>query len=58
MKREVRKISIIAGTTYYITIPKWMVVQLKWRKGLRVEIRLNEDKIELLDWKKTNLSAH
>ena len=52
MKQEVRKISVTAGTTYYITIPKWMIEKLKWRKGQKVEVKMKGDKIVVVDWDK------
>lgn len=52
MKEEVRKITVAGGTTYYVTIPKWMIEKLKWRKGQRVEIKLKGNSISIADWKK------
>lgn len=52
MKQEIRKITITGGTTYYITIPKWMIEKLRWRKGQKVVVNLKGKKIEVEDWKK------
>jgi len=52
MKQEVRKIAVTAGTTYYVTIPKWMIEKLKWRKGQKVEVKLKGNKIVVGDWER------
>jgi len=47
LKKEIRKIAVTAGTTYYTTIPKWMIEELGWRKGQKVEIKLQGGKITI-----------
>ena len=51
MKKEVRKLTVTGkGKTYYVTIPKWMIEELKWRKGQKVEVNIKGQKIEIRDW--------
>ena len=53
MKKDVRKLTVTGkGKTYYVTIPKWMIEKLKWRKGQKVEVRLKGEKVVVLDWEK------
>jgi antitoxin component of MazEF toxin-antitoxin module len=50
--RDVRKLTVTGnGKTYYITIPLWMIKQLKWRKGQKVSINLEGSRIVITDWK-------
>ena len=49
---DVRKLSVIAGTTYYITFPQEMIRQLRWKKGEKKIIKLGRGKITIEDWKK------
>lgn len=51
-KPEIRKIAVTAATTYYTTIPKWMIEELGWRKGQKVEIKLNKGKVTVEKVKK------
>lgn len=50
--RDVRKLTITGNMTYYVTLPKWMIEKLKWKKGQKVEIKLKGNKIVVEDWKK------
>ena len=49
--QDVRKLSVTAGTTYYLTFPQEMIRQLGWKKGQKKVIRLEEGKIVISDWK-------
>jgi len=49
--QDVRKLSVTAGTTYYMTIPLEMIRQLGWRKGQKKIIRLDGKRIVISDWK-------
>lgn len=49
---DTRKLSVIAGTTYYITFPQSMIKQLKWKKGEKKTIQLLNDRIVIKDWSK------
>ncbi len=53
--QDVRKLSVTAGTTYYMTIPQAMIRQLGWRKGQKKVIRMEDDKIVITDWKKQEI---
>jgi antitoxin component of MazEF toxin-antitoxin module len=51
--KDVRKLTITGnGKTYYITLPLWMIKELKWKKRQKVSIELEGEKIILKDWKK------
>jgi len=53
MKKEIRKLTVTgSGKTYYVTLPKWMVEELKWKKGKRVEIQLKGNSIQIVSDKK------
>lgn len=53
MKKEVRKLTVTGkGKTYYVTIPKWMIEKLKWRKGQKVELKLRGKTVSVQDWSK------
>ena len=49
---DVRKLTVTAGTTYYVTIPQEMIRELGWRKGQKKVIKLANDKIVISDWKR------
>lgn len=49
--QDVRKLSVIAGTTYYVTIPLEMIRQLGWKKREKKLIHLKNDTIVISDWK-------
>jgi len=48
---DVRKLTVTAGTTYYVTIPQGMIRQLKWKKGEKKVVRLDKERIIIEDWK-------
>ena len=50
-EEEVRKLTRTAGTTYYVTIPQYMVKKLGWKKGEKKTVRLEDDGIRIEDWK-------
>jgi len=50
-REEVRKLTQTGGTTYYVTLPQWMVKALDWRKGQKKIIRLVDKRIVIEDWK-------
>ena len=43
--QDVRKLGVIGGTTYYMTIPQEMIRQLGWKKCEKKIIQLEDDKI-------------
>lgn len=46
--KELRKINTIGQhNSYYVTLPKWMIKELKWRKGQRVVVTKKYGKIVL-----------
>jgi len=47
----IRKLTMTAGTTYYVTIPRDMVRRLRWKKGEKKVVRLEGDRIVIEDWK-------
>ena len=48
---DARKLTVTAGTTYYVTIPQEMIRQLGWRKGHKKVVKPEDDKIVISDWK-------
>ena len=48
---DVRKLTQTAGTTYYVTLPRWMIKRLRWRKGEKKIVRLEGKKIVIEDWR-------
>jgi Ni/Co efflux regulator RcnB len=54
--KDIRKITVTGNGTYYVTLPRWIIEKLKWRKGQRIEIKLRGNKIQIEDWKKSNFS--
>ena len=52
VKQEVRKITVTGQyDTYYITLPKGIVKDLKWRKGEKKIISQDGRRIVIEDWK-------
>jgi len=51
IKRYVRKLAGIGEYSVYITLPKAILRELRWRKGQKVVIRRSSDKIIIEDWK-------
>ena len=50
---DVRKLTQTAGTTYYVTIPRAMIKQLGWKKGQKMTVRLEGERVVIEDWKGT-----
>lgn len=48
--QDIRKLTVTGNKTYYVTIPRWMAEKLKWRKGQRVEIKMEKNNIKIVDW--------
>ena len=48
---DVRKLTVTGGKTYYVTIPREFIKELKWRKGQRLVIRKEGEKVVLEDFK-------
>ena len=48
---DVRELTVTAGTTCYVTIPREVIRQLGWRKGQRKVVKMEDDKIVISDWK-------
>ena len=52
MKEAVRKLTVTGESrTYYLTFPKEMIKNLKWKKGERKIVRQEGDRIVIEDWK-------
>ena len=51
MIQDIRKLTVTAGTTYYVTIPQSMIKQLGWKKGEKKVVKLDQDRIVIEDWK-------
>lgn len=49
---SIRKINKTGDYSYYVTIPKEYIDKLKWRKGQKVKVVINDDSISIKDWKK------
>ena len=50
--KEVRKISVTGPYgTYFISLPKKMIKELKWKKGEKKVIRKKGRQILIEDWK-------
>jgi antitoxin component of MazEF toxin-antitoxin module len=50
-KRHVRKLAAMGNYSLYVTLPKSVVKELRWRKGQKVVARKLGDKIVIEDWK-------
>ena len=50
--QSTRKLTVTAGTTYYVTIPQSMIRTLKWKKGQKKVVKLEGERIVIEDWKK------
>lgn len=49
--QETRKLTVTGtGRSYYITLPKWMIKQLKWKKGQRLSVTLRGKTVRIKDW--------
>jgi len=48
---NIRKLTVTAGTTYYITLPLTMIRQLKWKKREKKIITTDGKRIIIEDWK-------
>jgi len=51
IKRYVRKLAGIGDYSLYITLPKPILRELRWRKGQKVVVRRSGSKILIEDWK-------
>ena len=49
---SIRKINKTGDYSYYVTIPRECIEQLKWRKGQKVQVELRDRSIIIKDWKK------
>lgn len=47
---DVRKLTVTAGTTYYITIPQEIIKALKWKKGEKKIISQQGKRVVIEDW--------
>jgi len=50
-KQHVRKLTGMGKYSSYITLPKPILRELRWRKGQKVVIRRSRDRIVIEDWK-------
>ena len=49
--RQIRKIAVTGPYgTYFISLPKKMVKELKWKKGEKKVVRQEGNKIVIEDW--------
>ena len=47
-EKEIRKLTVTGSTgTYYVTIPKWMIRDLKWRRGQRIMVTQRGERLIL-----------
>jgi hypothetical protein len=51
IKRYVRKLAGIGEYSLYITLPKPVLRELRWRKGQKVVVRRSSNRIIIEDWK-------
>lgn len=52
-KEHIRKLTVTgANNTYYLTLPKDVIRELKWKKGEKKVIRLDGKQIIIEDWHK------
>lgn len=51
IKRYVRKLTGMGDYSCYITLPKPILKELRWRKGQKLVIRRSSNKIVIEDWK-------
>ena len=49
---SIRKINKTGDYSYYVTIPKEYIDELKWRKGQKVQVELKDGTIIIKDWHK------
>ncbi len=49
---DIRKVAVVGGKTYCVTVPLGMIKELGWRKGQKVKVRLYGKKIIIEDWEK------
>ena len=50
-KNNIRKITVTGNSgTYYVTLPKDLVRELKWRKGQKVIVTRQGNALVLEDW--------
>ena len=55
--KETRKLTVTGSSgTYYITIPKKMIRNLKWKKGEKKTISQVGDKVVIEDWNNKQVS--
>lgn len=49
--KDVRKLNTIGQSkTYYLTVPRWMIEELKWKKGQRIAVELKGKTVVLRDY--------
>ncbi len=51
IKRYIRKLTGMGDYSLYITLPKPILKELRWRKGQKVTVRRSGSKIIIEDWK-------
>jgi len=50
--KNIRKISKTGEYSYYVTIPREFIAELKWRKGQKVTVKKFGNKLVVQDWSK------
>jgi len=49
---DIRKLGATGrGTTYFLTFPQEMIKQLKWKKGEKKIVKLDDKRLVIEDWK-------
>jgi bifunctional DNA-binding transcriptional regulator/antitoxin component of YhaV-PrlF toxin-antitoxin module len=50
-KRNLRKLTAMGKYTRYVTIPKGLLRELRWRRGQKLVVTRSGDKLIIEDWK-------
>ena len=51
MPMQTRKLTVTGnGKTYYVTLPRTIIKNLKWEKGPKKTVRQDGDRIVIEDW--------
>lgn len=51
VNRNIRKLTKVGGNTLYVTLPKDLVSELKWKNKQKVIVRKKGTKLIISDWK-------
>jgi len=50
--KTIRKLQIVGKYSYAITIPHWLIEELRWKKHQKLELIKKGSQIIVKDWKK------